>query len=186
MPSRFSSATPAPARKPRTLPNELDEYMTPSTAPHAVVRLERLIPAPPGQVYRAWLDPELLRRWLAPGSMTMSRAEIEEWPGGSYRIWQEDSGRDAGGFEAELLELVPDERLVFRWGFVGPERTEGPVFDSRLAVTFAADGDGGTLLTLVHEQLGDLAAALPGVAEQVGPGWNAALAKLAAALGPPA
>ena len=160
--------------------------MTPSTAPQAVVRLERLIPAPPGLVYQAWLDPNLLARWMAPGSLTMARAEVEEWPGGSYRIWHEDSGRDAGGFEAELLELVPDERLVFRWGFVGPERTEGPVFDSRLTVTLSADADGGTLLTLVHEQLGELAAAMPGVAENVGPGWDSALGKLAAALSPEA
>ena len=159
--------------------------MAPSTE-NAVVRVERTIPAPPGQVYRAWLNPELLRRWMAPGSMTMTRAEIEEWPGGSYRIWQEDSGREVGGFEAELLELVPGERLVFRWGFVGPERTEGPVFDSRLTVTFGADAAGGTLLTLVHEQLGELAAAMPGVAERVGPGWDAALGKLAAAFAPEA
>jgi uncharacterized protein YndB with AHSA1/START domain len=151
-----------------------------------VVRLERLIPAPPGLVYQAWLDPNLLARWMAPGSLTMARAEVEEWPGGSYRIWHEDSGRDAGGFEAELLELVPDERLVFRWGFVGPERTEGPVFDSRLTVTLSADADGGTLLTLVHEQLGELAAAMPAVAENVGPGWDSALGKLAAALSPEA
>lgn len=159
--------------------------MSASTASHAVVRVERTIPAPPQQVYRAWLDPELLQRWMAPGSMTMARAEIEEWPGGIYRIWQEDSGHDAGGFEAELLELVPDERLVFRWGFVGPERTEGPVFDSRLTVTFDDDpAGGGTVLILVHEQLGELAAAMPGVAENVGPGWEAALGKLAAAFAP--
>jgi uncharacterized protein YndB with AHSA1/START domain len=158
--------------------------MTPSTAPHAVVRLERLIPAPPGQVYRAWLDPDLLQRWMAPGSLTMARAEVEEWPGGHYRIWQEDSGREAGGFEAELLELVPDQRLVFRWGFVGPERTEGPVFDSRLTITLGDDPAGGTRLTLVHEQLGELAAAMPSVAENVGPGWEAVLAQLAGALAP--
>jgi uncharacterized protein YndB with AHSA1/START domain len=154
--------------------------MTPSTAPHAVVRVERLIPAPPGQVYRAWLEPELLRLWMAPGGLTMARAVVEEWPGGSYRIWQEDAGRDAGGFEAELLELVPGERLVFRWGFVGPERTEGPVFDSRLTVTFGDEPDGATLLTLVHEDLGELAAAMPSVAQNVGPGWESALGKLAA------
>lgn len=154
--------------------------MTPSTAPHAVVRVQRLIPAPPGQVYRAWLEPELLRLWMAPGGMTMARAEVEEWPGGSYRIWQQEAGRDAGGYEAELLELVPGERLMFRWGFAGPERTEGPVFDSQLTVTFGDEPGGATRLTLVHEQLGELAAAMPSVAENVGPGWESALGKLAA------
>ena len=160
--------------------------MTHSTAPHHVVRLERTIPAPPAQVYRAWLEPDLLRRWMAPGSMTVTRAEVDERPGGRYQIWQEDSGHEAGGFEAELLELVPDERLVFRWGFAGPQRTAGPVFDSRLTVTFREDPVGSTLLTLVHEQLGELAAAMPGVAENVGPGWDSALGKLATAFAPPA
>jgi hypothetical protein len=36
------------------------------------VRIERLISAPPSSVYQAWLQPELLRRWLAPGSMETS------------------------------------------------------------------------------------------------------------------
>ncbi|MGI8450626.1 MAG: SRPBCC family protein [Streptosporangiaceae bacterium] len=160
--------------------------MSASTESHAVVRVERTIPAPPQLVYRAWLDPELLQRWMAPGSLTMARAEVEEWPGGHYRIWQEDSGRDAGGFEAELLELVPDERLVFRWGFVGPERTGGPVFDSLLTVTLGQDPAGGTRLTLVHEQLDELAEAMPRVAENIGPGWETALTKLAAAFTPEA
>jgi uncharacterized protein YndB with AHSA1/START domain len=48
-----------------------------------------------------------------------------------------------------------------------------------------ADGGvpaGGTRLTLVHERLDNLAAALPDVAEQVGAGWDFVLARLAAVL----
>ncbi|MDZ5446673.1 SRPBCC domain-containing protein [Micromonospora sp. 4G57] len=33
------------------------------------VRLHRDLPAPPEKVYRAWLDPDLLRRWLAPSGL---------------------------------------------------------------------------------------------------------------------
>ncbi len=90
------------------------------------------------------------------------------------------TGADAGGFECELLELVPDQRLVFRWGFVGPERTHGPTYDSLLTVTLREAPDGATLLTLVHERLDELAAAMPRVAESVGPGWQMVLDKLAA------
>jgi len=35
------------------------------------VRLQRTIPAPPERVYRAWLDPELMRRWFAPAAFTV-------------------------------------------------------------------------------------------------------------------
>jgi len=147
------------------------------TDERTAVRLERSIPAPPERVYRAWLDPELIARWMAPGTYAVTRAEVDERPGGRYRVWHEDSGLPVGGFECELAELVPGERLVFRWGFAGPE-DGGPVFDSVLTVTFRA-APGGTVLTLLHERLDDLAAALPGVAANVGPGWQDVLGKLA-------
>jgi uncharacterized protein YndB with AHSA1/START domain len=141
------------------------------------VRLERSIPAPPAKVYRAWLDPDLLRRWLAPGGLEVTRAEVDERVGGRFRIWQADAGTDVGGFECELLELVPDERIVYRWGFVGPQRTDAPTYDSLLTVTLRGTPE-GTTLTLVHERLDDLAAAMPQVADGVAPGWASALDKL--------
>jgi uncharacterized protein YndB with AHSA1/START domain len=47
--------------------------MTPMSAEQAVVRLHRTIPAPPDPVYRAWLEPDLLRRWLAPVGLKVTR-----------------------------------------------------------------------------------------------------------------
>jgi uncharacterized protein YndB with AHSA1/START domain len=154
--------------------------MSPVTTEHAVVRLQRTISAPPERVYRAWLEPQLLQRWMAPGSMQVARVEVDERVGGYYRIWQESAGGDVGGFDCELLELLPSERIVWRWGFVGPERTDGPTFDSRLTVTLRAVPGGSTELTLVHEHLDTLRHAMPDVAESVDPGWAAALDKLAA------
>jgi uncharacterized protein YndB with AHSA1/START domain len=148
------------------------------------VRLESTIPASPAQVYRAWLDPELLVRWMAPGTYTVTRAEVDEQAGGHFRIWHADpSGTAAGGFDSELAELIPGQRIVFRWGFVGPQWRDGAAFDSVLTVTLREAPDGGTVLTLVHERLDDLAAALPGVARNVGPGWEDALGKLARVVG---
>jgi uncharacterized protein YndB with AHSA1/START domain len=158
--------------------------MTPDT-PRPTVRMERVIPAPPGQVYRAWLDPDLLRRWLAPGGLAVTRVEVDERVGGRYRVWQGTGDDDVGGFECEILELVPDRRLAFRWGFVGPARTDGPTFDSMLTITLDAAPDDATRLTLVHERLDDLYAAMPQVAENVGPGWGDVLEQLTAALRQP-
>jgi uncharacterized protein YndB with AHSA1/START domain len=157
--------------------------MTPRESPSPLVRLERVIPAPPDEVYRAWLDPDLLRRWLAPGGITVERAEVEARVGGRCRIWHVDSGVAVGGFECEIVELVPGERLVFRWGFVGPERAAGPVYDSLLTITLRAVSGGRTALTLVQERLDDLAAAMPQVADQVEAGWESVLGKLAVTLG---
>lgn len=154
------------------------------TNPNEQVQLERTIAARPERVYRAWLDPALLARWMAPGPFDLTRAEVDERVGGRYRIWHTEPGADhsSGGFEAEITELVPGQRLVFRWGFVGPDREHGPVYDSRLTVTFAPAPGDATLLTLRHDHLDDLAAALPEVAANVGAGWADVLAKLSAAL----
>ena len=146
-----------------------------------VVRIERTLSAPRSQVYRAWLSPELIRRWMAPG-YEVTRVEVDERPGGRYRVWHSDAGVPAGGFEAEIRALAPPELIAWRWGFVGPEREDGPVYDSVLTVTLREAPGGGTHLTLVHERLDDLAAALPQVAEQVGAGWDFVLTKLAAVL----
>ena len=152
------------------------------TADRSVVRLQRTIPAPPERVYRAWLEPELLRRWLAPGDLEVTRVEVDERVGGRYRIWHGSAEGDVGGFECELLELVPGRRIVFRWGFAGPERDAGPVYDSLLTITLEEAPGGATALTLVQERLDDLYAAMPDVADNVGPGWELVLGKLAALL----
>jgi uncharacterized protein YndB with AHSA1/START domain len=146
------------------------------------VRLARTIQAPPARVYRAWLDPDMLRRWLAPGSMSVTRVEGDARVGGTYRVWQADEhGQDVGGFEWELLELVPDERIVFLWRLVGPDRLADRAHDSRLTVTLRGLPDGATELTLVHDRLDAFGAAMPEIAELVGPGWEMALDKLVAA-----
>ena len=72
---------------------------------------------------------------------------------------------------------MPDQRLVFRWGFIGPQRRQGPSFDTLLTISLRAEPP-GTTLTLVHEDLAELGAAMPEVAASVGPGWEAVLARL--------
>jgi uncharacterized protein YndB with AHSA1/START domain len=155
--------------------------MTSMTSEQAVVRVNRTIPASPERVYRAWLEPELLRRWMAPG-YDVSRVEVDPRVGGHFRIWHASDGEDRGGFESEIVELVPAKRIAFTWGIVGPDRLAGPVYDSRLTVTFEEASGGATELTLVHERLEELFAAMPSLAEQFGPGWELVVGKLAAML----
>jgi uncharacterized protein YndB with AHSA1/START domain len=160
----------------------MDSTASSPTPAVPAVRVERTFAAPPDRVYRAWLAPELLRHWLAPGDLEVMHVEVEERVGGRYRILQGYPGNVGGGCEGEVLELVPNERIVLRWGWCGPERGEGPVYDSRLTITLRPTADGGTALTLVHERLDALAAALPDVARQVGRGWAITLDKLPVAL----
>lgn len=149
----------------------------------AFVHLQRRIPASPDRVYRAWLDPAQLRRWLAPGNVVVTRVEVDEQVGGRFRIWQstvdEATGdEETGGFECELLELAPAERIVFRWTFVGPNRLDGPAYETRLTIDLEGEPDGSTELTLVHERLEKLHAAMPDVASAIELSWETVLDKL--------
>ncbi|MCW2542360.1 MAG: ATPase [Frankiales bacterium] len=143
------------------------------------VRLTRTILASPARVYRAWLDPDLIRRWFSPSDFTVSDAIVDERVGGRHSVWHRNADGDLGGFESRLLELVPDERIVFAWGFVGPDRVADPTHESRLTIQLRPDGNGGTELTLVHERLAGLRASWPAVAAGVSDGWTQALTKLA-------
>jgi uncharacterized protein YndB with AHSA1/START domain len=150
------------------------------TTQETEVRIERSISAPPERVYRAWLDPELISRWMAPGDLRVSDVQVEERVGGRYRVSQADADGERGGFDCELAELVPNERIAFRWGFFGPEGIEQ--YDSLLTVSFREAPGGTTSLLLVHERLEQLRSTMPDVADKVGLGWGLALDKLSAAL----
>ena len=152
----------------------------------SVVRVERDYKAPPEKIFDAWLDPVLVSAWMAPGSIE-GGAEIEPRKGGRYRITHSSDGKQIGGFDAQIVEMDRPRRLVFAWGFLGPDGERGFVrpdgeraanLDSRLTITLQALPS-GTRLLLVHEELDDLAAALPDIAELVESGWQNVLEKLA-------
>ena len=48
--------------------------------------LHRVIDAPVEAVYAAWTEPEMLRRWLAPGNATVVRAVAEVAVGGTFLV----------------------------------------------------------------------------------------------------
>lgn len=148
--------------------------------PTIAVHVRRTIAAPPERVYRAWLDPPLMAGWFAPTGFTVRKAEVDERVGGRVRIWHADgAGNDVGGAEAEIVELIPGQRIVLHWQFVGPDRATDPAMATRLTVTFTATPD-GTRLDLTHDRLDGLRDRSPHIAEQVRPGWESALDALVA------
>jgi uncharacterized protein YndB with AHSA1/START domain len=75
--------------------------------------LTRLIDAPPGKVYQAWTDPELLKRWFAPRPWTTSKVEVDVRPGGSSLIVMAVPDGTEFPSRGVYLEVVPNRRLVF-------------------------------------------------------------------------
>ena len=146
--------------------------------PTTAVHVRRTIAAAPERVYRAWLDPGLMARWFAPAGFTVRKAEVDERVGGRLSIWHADGeGNDVGGSESEIVELVPGERIVLHWQFVGPDRTTDPAMTTRLTVTLTPTPD-GTQLDLTHDRLDGLRDRYPHIAEHVEPGWESTLNKL--------
>ena len=74
--------------------------------------LTRLIDAPRRSLYRAWTEPELLRRWFAPLPYETPHAELDVRPGGaSLVVMRGPDGVDLPN-RGVFLEVVPDARLV--------------------------------------------------------------------------
>src|ERR1700755_1575240 len=101
------------------------------STPDPIVLLTRTLSAGPALVSRAWLDPALVQRWMWPDGLATTGASIEARVGGRFSVHQVDrDGTDVGGFEAEIVELIEDRRIVFRWSFVGPDRQIDPDHES--------------------------------------------------------
>jgi uncharacterized protein YndB with AHSA1/START domain len=85
------------------------------------VRLHRVLRAPPSRVYRAFLEPQALAKWLPPHGFTCSVAHLEARVGGTFRMTFHNFSNGGGhGFGGEYLELVPDARIRYTDRFDDP------------------------------------------------------------------
>ena len=78
---------------------------------HALT-LTRLINAPREKVYRAWTEPEIMKRWFAPAPFTAPVVEVDVRPGGaSYILMRGPDGKDYPN-RGVYLEVVKNERII--------------------------------------------------------------------------
>ena len=105
-----------------------------------VINVERRIAAPPADVYAYLTDSVRWARWQGEA------AEVEPVPGGRFRMTMANGATAEGRF----VQLVPDSRVVFTWGWRGDEVV--PPGSSTVEIELAPDGD-GTLLRLTHRDL---------------------------------
>ena len=79
--------------------------------PHTI-RLHRVLRAPPERIYRAFLDPDAMAKWLPPNGFTGKVHQIDARVGGSYRMsFTNLTTGQAHSFGGKYLELVPNERI---------------------------------------------------------------------------
>lgn len=118
------------------------------------VQLSQFIAANVDKVFRAWTDAKWLCQWFAPGDMTVPHAEVDASEGGKYRIEMLNPDNETFITYGEYKQVVKNKKLVFSWGWEGPDR-----YETEVIVEFEAV-DGGTLINLQHlrHRNGDVAA----------------------------
>ena len=85
------------------------------------VRLHRVLRAPPERVYRAFLEPGAMAKWIPPYGFTCTVQHLEARVGGTFRMtFHNFSGGGGHSFGGEYLELVPNERLRYTDKFDDP------------------------------------------------------------------
>ncbi len=139
--------------------------------------LSRSYPVAPEKVWRAWTEPQALKRWFGPGGPPgVSVAELDVRVGGRFRIVFGGPRGDEHEAQGRYLEVVPNRKLVFTWTW--PRTT--PERESVVTIVFERTA-GGTELVFRHEKFFDET-----VRDNHKRGWTEALVKLERFLREPA
>jgi uncharacterized protein YndB with AHSA1/START domain len=134
------------------------------------VRLHRVLRAPADRVYRAFLDPDAMTKWLPPHGFVGKVHEMNARVGGGYRMSFTNFGTGkTHSFGGTYVELTPHERISYT------DRFDDPNLPGEMQVTIQLRKVlCGTELDVVQE---DLPAAIP--VEFCYLGWQESLALLA-------
>ena len=85
------------------------------------VRLHRFLKAPPERVYKAFLDPDAMAKWLPPHGFTGKVHRMDATVGGGYAMSFTNFGTgQTHGFGGSYLELTPPRRIRYTDQFDDP------------------------------------------------------------------
>lgn len=85
------------------------------------VRLHRVLRAPPERLYRAFLEPDAMAKWLPPYGFTCQVHHMEAAVGGRFKMsFRNFASGHAHAFGGEYRELVPNERIRYSDVFDDP------------------------------------------------------------------
>jgi uncharacterized protein YndB with AHSA1/START domain len=134
------------------------------------IKLHRVFRAPPERIYRAFLDPDAMAKWLPPNGFTGKVHHMDAKVGGSYKMsFTNFTTGKSHSFGGKYLELVPNERLRYTDVFDDPNLPGEMVTTITLKKVLC-----GTELTAVQE---GVPAVIP--AEMCYLGWQESLMLLA-------
>ena len=138
--------------------------MSPSTT--NTVRLHRVLRAAPDKVYRAFLDPDAMAKWLPPNGFTGKVHQMDAKVGGAYKMsFTNFTTGKSHSFGGKYLELAPPERIRYT------DKFDDPNLPGEMQTTITLNKVScGTELNIVQEGVPD---AIP--AEACYLGWQESL-----------
>jgi uncharacterized protein YndB with AHSA1/START domain len=145
------------------------------TEPTGTVRLHRVLRAPPSKVYRAFIEPQAMAKWLPPYGFTAHVEHADARVGGTFRMsFTNFATGKAEHFGGEYVELVPDRLIRYT------DRFDDPALPGTIEVTVELrEVLCGTDVSIVQT---GLPAAIP--VEFCYLGWQESLAQLATLVEP--
>jgi uncharacterized protein YndB with AHSA1/START domain len=135
-----------------------------------IVRLHRVLATKPDKVYRAFIEPDAVAKWLPPNGFTCTVHQLDAKVGGAHRMsFRNFTTGMSHSFGGTYLELAPGERLRYTDTFDDPHMPgEMQVTVALKPVSVGAD------VTIVQEGIPD---AIPVDACYLG--WQESLRNLA-------
>lgn len=119
--------------------------------PHTV-RLHRVLTTKPEKVYRAFVEPDALAKWLPPNGFTCTVHHLDAKAGGDFRMsFRNFTTGHEHAFGGEYLELTPNERIRYT------DRFEDPNLPGEIMVTVTLKPvSTGVDLNIVQEGVPDV------------------------------
>src|SRR5437870_11312555 len=134
------------------------------------IRLHRVLRASPEKIYRAFLDPDAMAKWLPPNGFTGKVHQMDARVGGSYKMsFTNFSTGKSHSFGGTYVALTPHERIRYT------DKFDDANLAGEIQATITLEkGFCGTELNIVQE---GVPAAIP--AEACYLGWQESLSLLA-------
>lgn len=92
-----------------------------ASAPTRTITLHRVMRAPPERIYRAFLEPDALAKWIPPHGFTCKVHSMDARVGGGHRMsFTNFSTGHSHSFGGRYIELTPNERIRYTDSFDDP------------------------------------------------------------------
>ena len=136
----------------------------------STIRLHRVLRSTPERVYRAFLDPDAMVKWLPPNGFTAKVHQMDAKVGGAHRMsFANFTTGKSHAFGGRYLELTPNERIRYT------DKFDDPNLPGEMQITVSLKKVSvGTELNIVQEGVPDV---IP--AEACYLGWQESLVLLA-------